>query len=205
MKIYTRKGDTGRTKLFGGVEVDKHDARVAAYGTLDELNAAVGLALAMDEDGLLGLSDLQDVQKDLFVIGSRLAAARPEREIERGTIPALDRSRVTDLETWIDRLDDQLPALTAFVLPGGSIAGAQLHVARTVCRRAEREITSLVEGDPDLATTVIPYVNRLSDLLFTLARAVNQRAGQLEAAWLPRRERADATASKTDRGVKDRE
>jgi len=203
VKIYTRKGDTGRTKLFGGVEVDKHDARVAAYGTLDELNASLGLALALDEDGLLGLSELERVQEDLFVLGSRLAAARPERETRRGTIPALEPGRIPDLEAWIDRLDDELPALTAFVLPGGSAAGAQLHVARTVCRRAEREITSLVEADPDLATTVIPYVNRLSDLLFTLARAVNQRAGRPEAAWLPR-STADS-APQTDRGMDDGE
>ena len=205
MKIYTRKGDAGRTKLFGGVEVDKHDPRVEAYGALDELNASLGLALALDQDGLLGLSDLERVQEDLFVIGSRLAAARPEREIERGTIPALDRRRISDLEAWIDRLDEELPALTAFVLPGGSTVGSQLHVARTVCRRAEREITSLVEVDPDLAKTVIPYVNRLSDLLFTLARAANRRAGRPETAWLPRRERPDARAPQTDRGVKDRE
>ena len=177
MKIYTRKGDSGRTKLFGGVEVDKHDARVAAYGTLDELNASLGLVMALDPDRDPALAPLERVQEDLFVIGSRLAAARPERELERGTIPALEPDRIAALEEWIDRLDEELPALTAFVLPGGSSAGAQLHVARTICRRAEREITALVEVDPDLAEGVIPYVNRLSDLLFVVARYLNQQTG----------------------------
>jgi cob(I)alamin adenosyltransferase len=192
MKIYTRRGDSGRTKLFGGVEVHKHDGRVAAYGTLDELNASLGLAMALDAERHLASTGLEEVQEDLFVIGSRLAAARPQRELERGTIPALPSDRIAALEEWIDRLDEELPPLTAFVLPGGSTVGAQLHVARTICRRAERKITALVEDDPDLAVTVIPYVNRLSDLLFTLARAVNHRAGRPEASWLPRRADPDA-------------
>jgi len=198
VKIYTRKGDAGRTKLFGGLEVSKHDARVAAYGTLDELNACLGMALALDADGGLGISDLRHVQEDLFVLGSRLAAARPDREIERGTIPALDPGRIADLEAWIDRLDQELPPLTAFVLPGGCAAGAQLHVARTVCRRAEREVTALIDQDPALSGSVIPYMNRLSDLLFTLARAVNQRANRPEAKWLPRRPPESAPDTPTD-------
>ena len=119
MKIYTRKGDAGRTKLFGGLEVSKHDSRVGAYGTLDELNASLGLALALDAEEGHGAEDLRRVQEDLFVLGSRLASARPDREIERGTIPALDPDRIEDLEKWIDRLDEELPPLTAFVLPGG--------------------------------------------------------------------------------------
>jgi cob(I)alamin adenosyltransferase len=199
VKIYTRKGDAGRTQLFGGLEVSKHDARVSAYGTLDELNASLGLALALDAEEGLGTADLRRVQEDLFVLGSRLASARPDREIERGTIPALDPGRIADLEAWIDRLDEELPPLTAFVLPGGCATGAQLHVARTVCRRAEREVTALVDHDPALSDTVIPYINRLSDLLFTLARAVNSRAGQPEAAWLPRRQRESAARSPTNK------
>lgn len=201
MKIYTRKGDGGRTRLFGGLDVPKHDERVAAYGTLDELNAAIGLALALDPGQKLGMGELRGVQEDLFVLGSRLAAARPERELERGTIPALDEGRIEDLEAWIDELDNELPPLDAFVLPGGCDAGAQLHVARTVCRRAEREASALVEDDPSLSESVIPYINRLSDLLFTLARAVNQRAGQPEARWLPQRERDSDNSSQTDRGT----
>ena len=198
MKIYTRKGDGGRTKLFGGLDVPKHDARVAAYGTLDELNASLGLALAFDREAMLGMEDLRAVQEDLFVLGSRLAAARPEREIERGTIPALQEERIAELESWIDRLDEELAPLDAFVLPGGCAAGAQLHVARTVCRRAEREVAYLVEEDPALSVAVIPYINRLSDLLFTLARAVNQRAGRPENRWLPQRERESPAPSPPD-------
>ena len=203
MKIYTRKGDTGRTKLFGGLEVSKHDARVAAYGTLDELNAALGVVRALDPDGELGTADLRYVQEDLFVLGSRLAAARPDREIRRGTIPELESGRIADLEAWIDRLDEELPPLDAFVLPGGCSAGAQLHVARTVCRRAEREVTALVDDDPALSASVIPYVNRLSDLLFTLARAVNNRAGRPEAGWLPQRRRETNLQEPTDTGEED--
>lgn len=203
MKIYTRKGDAGRTKLFGGLEVSKHDARVAAYGTLDELNASLGMALALDPGGALGTADLVRVQEDLFVLGSRLAAARPDREIERGTIPALNPERIADLEAWIDRLDEELPPLTAFVLPGGCSAGAQLHVARTVCRRAERKVTALIDDDPALSDNVIPYVNRLSDLLFTLARAVNHNAGQPETMWLPGRQRESELPAPTDEGAED--
>lgn len=202
MKIYTRKGDAGRTKLFGGLEVSKHDARVTAYGTLDELNASLGMVLALDADDALGTAGLERVQEDLFVLGSRLASARPEREIARGTIPALDPRRIGDLEKWIDRLDGELPPLTAFVLPGGSPAGAQLHVARTVCRRAEREVTALIEQDPALSESVVPYMNRLSDLLFTLARAVNHRAGRPETSWLPKHREA-TNPSPTDRGAED--
>jgi cob(I)alamin adenosyltransferase len=198
VKIYTRQGDAGRTKLFGGLEVPKHDARVAAYGTFDELNAALGGVLSLDPDGDLGTADLQRVQEDLFILGSRLAAARPEREMERGTIPGLAPGRIADLETWIDSLDEELPPLDAFVLPGGCPAGAQLHVARTVCRRAEREVTALLDTDPALSTAVIPYINRLSDLLFTLARAVNHRAGRPEARWLPQRERDTAALEPVD-------
>jgi cob(I)alamin adenosyltransferase len=198
VKIYTRQGDAGRTKLFGGLQVSKHDARVAAYGTFDELNASLGGVLSLDLNGVLGTADLQRVQEDLFILGSRLAAARPERELERGTIPGLAPGRIADLEAWIDSLDEELPPLDAFVLPGGCPAGAQLHVARTVCRRAEREVTALVDADPALSTAVIPYINRLSDLLFTLARAVNHRAGRPEARWLPQRERDTAALEPVD-------
>lgn len=195
MKIYTRRGDQGETDLFGGARVPKDDARVEAYGAVDELNAALGLALAMDEDeqggGHLEAGRLARVQEDLFAIGSRLAAVDPEEATERGAIPPLDASRVGELEAWIDELDRELPELDAFVLPGGSRVGAQLHVARTVCRRAERAVTRLLDERPDLEEGVLPYVNRLSDLLFTLARAVNRRAGSRERRWTPQRERRE--------------
>jgi cob(I)alamin adenosyltransferase len=195
MKIYTKTGDEGRTSLYGGVPVFKNDPRVAAYGTLDELNATLGIALALDPDSKLGMEELREVQEDLFVLGSRLATADPERMEQKGTIPRFDRARVDALERWIDRLDEELEPLDSFILPGGSPVGAQLHVARTVCRRAERKITALVREQPGLAELALPYINRLSDLLFTLARAVNAREGRSEDRWLPMRERTTAPAA----------
>lgn len=203
MKIYTRRGDGGLTKLFGGVEVAKNDSRVDAYGTLDELNALLGLVLALDPEDGLGTGDLVAVQEDLFVLGSRLAAARPERELARGTIPQLHTDRTAELEAWIDRLDDELEPLTSFVLPGGCPTGAQLHVARTVCRRAERAVVALTDNYPALSTEVIPYINRLSDLLFTLARAVNQRASRPETKWLPARTHGRTASGSPDRDAEE--
>lgn len=187
MKIYTRKGDGGHTRLYGGAEVSKSDPRVDAYGTVDELNATLGVVLSLDPDDRLGTRGLREVQEDLFVVGSRLAAARPERELARGTIPSLSARRIEEIEAWIDRLDDEVDPLTSFILPGGSEVGAQLHVARTVCRRAERAVVALLEADPALNGEVVPYINRLSDLLFTLARAVNHRDGRPETKWQPAR------------------
>lgn len=192
LKIYTKGGDGGETTLLGGARVPKDDERVAAYGTVDELNAAIGVTLALDADAAtLGESGpaLGAVQEDLFTIGARLAAANPERLLRKGTIPALSADRIDALERWIDALDAELPALEAFVLPGGSPLAAQLHVARTVCRRAERGVIALLDEQPDLAEVVVPYINRLSDLLFTLARAANRRAGREDAMWLPQRQR----------------
>lgn len=191
MKIYTRAGDGGQTKLYGGREVAKHDARVAAYGTIDELNATLGLVLSLDPDDALGTGELTSVQADLFVVGSLLAAADPRKALAKGTIPVLPATRIAALEAWIDRLDTELPSLDAFILPGGVPPAAHLHVARTVCRRAERAITPLIDELGDLSAVVIPYVNRLSDLLFTLARSVNVRAGASEARWEPVRQRRD--------------
>ncbi len=195
MKIYTRTGDRGRTKLYGGDPVRKDDPRVAAYGSLDELNAVLGYVLALDPDARLGLDGLRDIQEDLFILGSRLAAADPERMESRGSIPGLDPEKIAVLERWIDSLDEELERLDSFILPGGAPAGAQLHIARTVCRRAERAIVSLLPEQPDLELVVLPFVNRLSDLLFTLARAVNARAGRPEDRWLPMRERTSVDPS----------
>lgn len=212
VRIYTRGGDRGETGLLGGDRVPKSDARVEAYGSVDELNAALGLTLALDSAGLLDREALAAVQGDLFAVGAWLAAADPARARERGTIPDLPASRVGELERWIDQLDEELPPLDAFVLPGGSPVGAQLHVARTVCRRAERAVVRLGRGGPELGAgseaspgpgeasergegredVVIPYLNRLSDLLFTLARSVNRRAGAEESEWVPRRRRGGA-------------
>jgi len=191
MKIYTKTGDRGETSLYGGRKVPKHDARVEAYGTVDELNALLGLVLALDPRDELGTRELADVQSDLFTIGATLAAAEPETARRKGTIPDLPAGRITALEGWIDRLDAGLEPLDAFILPGGSPAGAHLHVARTVCRRAERAVTRILPDRPDLAERIVPYLNRLSDLLFTLARSVNRRTGASEARWEPMRRRRD--------------
>ena len=191
MKIYTKTGDHGETKLYGGRKVPKHDARVEAYGTIDELNARLGLTLAFDPGRELGTEGLERVQEDLFTVGSILAAADPQKALDAGTIPSLHPDRIAALEAWIDRLDAGLEPLDAFILPGGSPVGAHLHDARTVCRRAERAITRLLPDRPDLADVVVPYVNRLSDLLFTLARSVNGKSGASEARWMPMRRRKD--------------
>jgi cob(I)alamin adenosyltransferase len=180
MKIYTRTGDQGLTGLFGGARVSKSDARVAAYGDVDELNACLGMVRAQGE--LAGdLTDLlEQLQKDLFAIGARLADPA-EKIAERVTKVAVTDADVARLEGWIDRLEAELPPLRRFILPGGSRAGALLHFSRTVCRRAERTIVSL--GMEHVEEHLLIYVNRLSDLLFVLARAVNHRGGQPETEW----------------------
>ncbi len=182
MKIYTRKGDGGDTVLFGGRPVSKDDIRVETYGTVDELNSVLGLAVA----GLpKKMSDwrepLLSIQSDCFTLGAilatpKLGARKPEH------VPDLPESRVGQLEAWIDALDEELAPLTAFVLPGGSEAAAALHVARSVCRRAERRVVALA-GHEELDPTVVPYLNRLSDFLFTLARAANVRLGVADVEW----------------------
>ncbi len=192
MKIYTRGGDGGETGLFGGDRVPKSDPRVRAYGAVDELNASVGLALALDreaEEGPVLPGDrVAALQEDLFAVGARLAAADPDGAERRGLIPRLESGRIQDLEDWIDEMDAGLPQLDAFVLPGGTAAGAQLHVARTVCRRAEREVVALSREQTDLRERIVPYLNRLSDLLFTLARWANRQHGRRERRWRPQRE-----------------
>lgn len=192
MKIYTRGGDTGDTVLIGGVRVPKNDPRVAAYGGVDELNSAIGLALALSEPGDHPHADrLVQVQEDLFTLGARLASVDPEKAISKGTIPQIDPDRVEALERWIDEMDADLAPLDAFVLPGGSRGAAAFHVARTVCRRAERKVVGLLDEQPDLAESVLPYLNRLSDLLFTVARWTNAQAGIADVTWLPQRRRAE--------------
>jgi cob(I)alamin adenosyltransferase len=180
MKIYTRTGDQGQTGLFGGTRVSKSDGRVAAYGDVDELNACLGVVRAQGElaEDLIGL--LEQLQKDLFAIGARLADPA-EKIAERVTKVAVTGADVARLEGWIDRLEAELPPLRKFILPGGSRAGALLHLSRTVCRRAERSIVSL--GMEHVDEHLLIYVNRLSDLLFVLARAVNHRGGQPETEW----------------------
>ena len=179
MKIYTRTGDSGETGLFDGTRVSKADPRVEAYGHVDELNAILGLVRAAGVDADLD-ARLQHLQRDLFALGSRLADPR-HRIAERVTKAALVDADVNRLETWIDEAEAQLQPLRRFILPGGSQAGALLHLARTVCRRAERHIVSL--GSDAVDAGLLAYVNRLSDLLFVLARLANARAGVPEVEW----------------------
>jgi cob(I)alamin adenosyltransferase len=179
VKIYTRTGDSGETALFDGTRVQKSDPRVAAYGDLDELNAWLGLVIAhLNDDDVA--PKLRHIQRDLFAIGARLAD--PSHRIAgRVTKAVISPDDIARLEGWIDALEAELPALRRFILAGGSSAGASLHVARTVCRRAERSMVVL--GEDAFEAELLQYVNRLSDLLFTMARAVNRRAGMPEVEW----------------------
>jgi cob(I)alamin adenosyltransferase len=179
VKIYTRTGDAGETALFDGTRVRKSDSRVAAYGDVDELNAWLGLVRANGVDPDIA-EMLVRIQRDLFALGSRLADPT-HRIAGRVTKAALVADDVSRLEQWIDALETELPPLRRFILSGGSPAGAALHVARTACRRAERAMVAL---DPQsLEPELLTYVNRLSDLLFVMARAVNRRAAEPEVEW----------------------
>ena len=178
MKIYTRTGDEGDTSLFGGTRVRKNAARVDAYGEVDEVNACLGLARASCTDQDID-AELVRLQRDLFALGAQLADPG-ETIAARVTKAALGDDDVTRLEQLIDRYEAELPPLRRFILAGGSPAGAALHVARAVCRRAERRMVAL---EPAVDGVLLRYVNRLSDLLFVLARAVNHRAGAAETEW----------------------
>jgi len=179
VRIYTRTGDGGETGLFDGTRVTKADPRVAAYGDVDELNAWLGLvrSASIDEQ-LRGM--LEQIQRDLFALGARLAdpASRIAARVAKAAVTADDIAR---LEQWIDLLEAELPPLRRFILAGGSAAGASLHVARTICRRTERGMVKL--GPGAFENELLVYVNRLSDLLFVMARAGNHRAGVRETEW----------------------
>jgi cob(I)alamin adenosyltransferase len=178
VKIYTRTGDAGETSLFDGTRARKNDPRVDAYGEVDELNAWLGLACASTLDPALAEALIQ-LQRDLFALGAQLADPA-DRLAARITKAVLGDQDVARLEQLIDRLEEELPPLRRFILAGGAPAGAALHVARTVCRRAERRMVAL---DPPVDRVLLRYVNRLSDLLFVLARVANHRAGVPEAEW----------------------
>lgn len=180
MKIYTKKGDGGETGLIDGSRVRKDDVRVAAYGDVDELNAVLGVVLTVvSEDPLREL--LVEIQRDLFALGAQLAD--PTAKVgERRTKAAIAKERVARLESAIDAVVAGLPPLTAFILPGGSPLAAQLHLARAACRRAERSVTTLQARDA-VDPVVLAYVNRLSDLMFVLARQANHAKGVPETKW----------------------
>src|SRR6185312_5966989 len=179
MKIYTKTGDDGTTGLVGGSRVSKSDARIECYGTVDELNAALGLAGVVASPELL--PELRRIQADLFTIGSHLAT--PAGSSHRTSLPVLDESIIEQLEARIDATTARLPGLRHFILPGGCEFAARLHLARTICRRAER----LVIGLPDQShapALVVRYLNRLSDWLFTEARLANHVEGVEDVIWL---------------------
>lgn len=188
MKIYTKTGDAGTTGLFAGPRVYKDAPRIQAYGTVDELNACLGVVIAaLPEDlssSLLHESSLHQIirgiQSDLFCVGAELATPDPDKQDMR----MLPDSRIETIEKWIDAAEKELPTLTAFILPGGCDTAAQLHLARTICRRAEREVVSLAR-EPEVADymQLVVYLNRLGDFLFVLARLANFRTGHQEPEW----------------------
>ena len=184
MKIYTKTGDTGETGLYGGTRVPKDAMRVEACGTVDELNACIGFVRLQIQD-LEVNAILHRIQNELFDIGADLATldTHPKAESLR-----ISPTLTIELEKEIDRFHDQLPPLKNFILPGGSTGGAAIHLARTVCRRAERCVVSLTKAEA-MNPEVLMYLNRLSDLLFVLARTVNHRLGEPEPLWEPQTER----------------
>lgn len=182
MKIYTRTGDKGDTGLFGGARVAKSSPRVACYGDVDELNSVIGVARASGAPTEVDVP-LARIQLELFDLGAELATV-PGKE-DKLTSPRISDEHVAYLEATIDALEEGLPALVTFVLPGGTLAASQLHVARTVCRRAERALVALAKDEP-VREELVRYLNRLSDLLFTMARRANFAAGVADVPWLGR-------------------
>lgn len=184
MKLYTRRGDDGGTDLFGGARVGKDALRVAAYGTVDELNASIGLCAARcDGEAAVVLRPvLIGLMSRLFEVGADLATPRGDGAAG-SAIPRVGEAQTEELEREIDRLCEALPPMRHFVLPGGTDLAARLHLARTVCRRAERMCVSLA-GEADVGPVIVPYLNRLSDLLFAMARRANQLAGVEDVPWI---------------------
>ena len=180
-RIYTRTGDKGETGLVGGGRVPKDSLRVQAYGNIDELNSVLGIARAFLKDKELD-SLIEELQKDLFLAGADLASPT---QSERA-VPRITKEKITEMERTIDKLEEGLPHLKFFILPGGGQAGAILHFARTVARRAERSIVTLSKSEK-INDQMISYINRLSDLLFVMARLANYRENTLEVEWHPRK------------------
>jgi len=181
MKIYTKTGDKGDTGLFGGGRVPKDDIRVTAYGDVDELNSAIGVVRATAPTDLFD-DLLAGIQRDLFSLGGHLATPNPEKVKKALEKAELSEKRVALFERTIDEADAELPPLKAFILPAGSPKAAALHLARTVCRRAERSVVTLAR-DQETPEFFLIYINRLSDLLFALARVANKRAGVEDVTW----------------------
>jgi cob(I)alamin adenosyltransferase len=183
-KVYTRGGDRGQTSLIGGDRVSKAAPRIEAYGTVDEINATLGLVRTALESSAAGrhlIPIIHRVQNELFNLGAELATPDPER---RAKLPRVEARHVEQLERDVDALDDALPPLTSFVLPGGGAASASFHLARTVCRRGERLIVALGESE-DLGELPVMYLNRLSDALFVFGRWAALEDGRPEPLWQP--------------------
>lgn len=183
MKIYTRTGDQGETALFSGGRVPKHHLRIEACGTVDEINSSLGLAHSL-EPGEDLVSVLRKIQHSLFIVGAQLATPDPEKL----AVDPLTSDDIEQLESWIDQFEETLPPLTRFILPGGTAAASALHQARSVCRRAERILVRMNTELPDpFPGEPLVYLNRLSDLLFVMARAANRQAGEEDQIWEGRR------------------
>lgn len=178
-RIYTRTGDDGTTALGSGRRVVKNDLRIESYGSVDELNSALGVALASGLDAELARI-LAPIQNELFHLGSDLCFS--EEDKANVSIPQVEERHVTALETAMDRLSEGIPPLENFILPGGTPGAAQLHLARTICRRAERRVVELGQREK-IGAFAVKYLNRLSDLLFVMARAENRRAGRPDVCW----------------------
>ncbi len=180
-KIYTKTGDKGQTGLFGGMRLSKDHIRIEAYGTVDELNSYVGLIADSSENEQIQ-AELIEIQDRLFTLASHLAA-QPGKKL---ALPDLLDSDITFLEEAIDRMDALIPPLKSFILPGGDVVASHCHIARCVCRRAERRVVTLAQSD-EVPDVVIIYLNRLSDYLFTLARYICHLKGKAEIPWVPRK------------------
>ena len=178
-RIYTRGGDKGKTSLGGGQRVAKHALRIEAYGTVDELGSQIGLAIAAGLDAELA-ETLRRIQNELFHLGSDLCIL--EEDKQRIPAPQIEQRHIDDLEALLDELTAEVGPLENFILPGGAPGAARLHVARTVCRRAERRVVALAEQEP-VGEHAVGYLNRLSDALFVMARAENKRRGVAETTW----------------------
>ncbi|MCB0477906.1 MAG: cob(I)yrinic acid a,c-diamide adenosyltransferase [Crocinitomicaceae bacterium] len=181
MKIYTKKGDQGETSLIGGVRVKKHELRIDAYGTVDELNSHVGLL--RDQEGLQNFAaQLIEIQDRLFTMGSHLASHPEKSKME---LPEFKKEDVDTLEAWIDEMDQTLPEMRSFILPGGHPSVSICHINRCVCRRAERICVLLAENE-QVSPILIQYLNRLSDYFFVLSRKISQDLGAKETPWKPK-------------------
>ncbi|GAB1416030.1 cob(I)yrinic acid a,c-diamide adenosyltransferase [Paludibacter sp.] len=180
MKIYTKTGDKGKTSLVGGTRVSKSDARLDAYGTIDELNSFVGLLTTEDLNDNI-LQQLHNIQNKLFSVGSYLATDTARTKIKDASI--IHASDIAEVENNIDVMDSSLPTLKNFILPGGNRASSICHICRTVTRRAERNILKLVESDIEINDEILKYVNRLSDYFFVLSRYISVNQGYKENFW----------------------